>query len=294
MGSNKIICFGEILWDIFPEKRKLGGAPFNVASSLKGLGADVEFFSRIGNDSLGVQIKSELTNQGISSDYLQIDQEHPTGKVLVSLNDAGSAHYEIETNAAWDFIETTPKTLDLVKQADAFVFGSLITRGASCNALKTFLKLSKFNVFDLNLRPPFFSDSILIELMESAHFLKFNDEEIYQIAKMLNSPYHSMDQHIAYIAQKTKTEMICVTKGMFGAVLYYQGEWYSNSGFQIQVKDTVGAGDSFLATLIFGIVHGHNIQSSLNRACAMGALVAGSDGANPSISEKELFDFMKI
>ena len=87
MGSNKIICFGEILWDIFPEKRKLGGAPFNVASSLKGLGADVEFFSRIGNDSLGVQIKSELTNQGISSDYLQIDQEHPTGKVLVSLNE---------------------------------------------------------------------------------------------------------------------------------------------------------------------------------------------------------------
>ena len=130
--------------------------------------------------------------------------------------------------------------------------------------------------------------------MESAHFLKFNDEEIYQIAKMLNSPYHSMDQHIAYIAQKTKTEMICVTKGMFGAVLYYQGEWYSNSGFQIQVKDTVGAGDSFLATLIFGIVHGHNIQSSLDRACAMGALVAGSDGANPSISDKELFDFMKI
>ena len=130
--------------------------------------------------------------------------------------------------------------------------------------------------------------------MNTASMLKFNDEELYQIADLLKSPYHSMDQHISYIAQKTNTELICVTKGKFGAVLYYKNVWYFNSGYQIQVNDTVGAGDSFLATLIHGIVNDNDLQKTLNRACAMGALVAGSAGTNPSISEVDLIEFMKI
>lgn len=294
MGKNKICCFGEILWDLFPEGKKLGGAPFNVASSLKGLGADVEFISRIGQDNLGDEILMQIANQGISTDYIQIDPIHPTGKVEVSLDAKGAAAYTIEEDAAWDFIESNEKSLKLVQNSKAFVFGSLIARGASFNALKIFLKHASFSVFDLNLRPPFYSDLLLIELMEHAQMLKFNDEELYHVAEILNSPYHSMDQHIEFIAKQTQAEIICVTKGMFGAVLYYKKQWIYNSGFKVKVVDTVGAGDSFLGTLIHGLIANDTPVNSLNRACAMGALVAGSAGANPNISEKELMQFMGV
>ena len=292
MGKNKICCFGEILWDLLPEGKKLGGAPFNVACSLKSLGADVEFISRIGQDSLADEILIEVASKGISTDSIQIDPIHPTGKVEVSLDAKGVAAYRIETDVAWDFIESNEKLLKLVRHSKAFIFGSLVARGASFDALKTFFELASFNVFDLNLRPPFYSDSLLIELMGHAQMLKFNDEELYLVAEMLNSPFHSMDQHIEFIAKETQTEIICVTQGMFGAVLYHKKQWIYNSGFKVKVFDTVGAGDAFLGTLIYGLIANDTPLNSLNRACAMGALVAGSAGANPNISENELMQFM--
>ena len=294
MNSKVICCFGEILWDLFPEGKKLGGAPFNVASSLKDLGAKVYFISSVGKDSLGDEILSHLQLRKIPDDYIQVDSVHPTGKVMVSLDENGSAQYKIENDAAWDFIKTTTSALELIGKSDAFVFGSLITRGFSRQTLSEFLKVSKYNVFDLNLRPPFYDDKLLIDLMSKAQLLKFNDEELYLVAKILNSPFHSMDQHVEFIADATGASCICVTKGMFGAVLYQNGEWFYNSGYKIKVKDTVGAGDSFLATLIYGIVNNNELQTTLNRACAMGALVVASPGANPNISESELNRFMGL
>jgi fructokinase len=292
MNSKRICCFGEILWDLFPEGKKLGGAPFNVASSLKDLGSEVCFISKIGKDSLGDEILDQIAQQNISSQYVQIDTRHPTGKVLVELDKNGSAHYKIETNAAWDFVEATPEALKIVAASEGFVFGSLIARGNSYKALNAFLEISKFSIFDLNLRPPFYDQQLLITLMQKAHLIKFNDEELYKVAEMLDSPYHSMDQHIKFISEVTQTKTICVTKGMFGAVLFHNDAWFYNSGFKVKVKDTVGAGDSFLATLTHGILNEMELQITLNRACAMGALVAGSSGANPSVSENELLTFM--
>lgn len=116
MNSTTIICFGEILWDLFPSGKMLGGAPFNVASSIKGLGGDVEFISRVGDDELGKNIRSEVLRQGISTELLQSDPLHETGKVIVTLDDNGSAQYEIAEDAAWDFIEATARTIEKVKQ----------------------------------------------------------------------------------------------------------------------------------------------------------------------------------
>ena len=294
MNSKVICCFGEILWDLFPEGKKLGGAPFNVASSLKDLGAEVYFISCVGKDTLGDEILSHLQLRKIPDDYIQVDSVHPTGKVMISLDENGSAQYKIENDAAWDFIKTTNAALELIGKSDAFVFGSLIARGFSRQTLSEFLKVWKYNVFDLNLRPPFYDDKLLIDLMSKAQLLKFNDEELYLVARILNSPFNSMDQHVEFIADATGASCICITKGMFGAVLYQNGEWFYNSGYKIKVKDTVGAGDSFLATLIYGIVNNNELQTTLNRACAMGALVAASPGANPNISESELNRFMGL
>jgi fructokinase len=131
-------------------------------------------------------------------------------------------------------------------------------------------------------------------LMLKADFIKLNDEELYEISQQLESPYNSFEQNIKFIAEKTNTKHVCVTKGAFGAVLYYNDKFYYNSGYFIKVVDTVGAGDSFLASLIVRLLRGKSPQKSLNYACAVGALVAGYEGANPKISEKEITKFMKI
>ena len=292
MNPKTIVCFGEILWDLFPEGKRLGGAPFNVANSLRNLGVEVQFISSIGNDSLGEEILAEVRIQGMSTDYIQRDPNHKTGTVHVNLDDKGSAQYKISKDAAWDFILAHPTTIELVANSSAFVFGSLIARGFSFKALNRFLDVAQFRVFDLNLRPPFYSQGLLNDLMQKAELLKFNDEELYQIAAALDSPFHTMDQHIEFIAKQTQTEIICVTKGKYGAVLYYKGDWFYNSGYKIEVQDTVGAGDSFLAILTYGLIEKKSIQDTLNRACAMGALVAGSTGANPKISESDLIAFI--
>lgn len=293
MNSTTIICFGEILWDLFPSGKMLGGAPFNVASSIKGLGGDVEFISRVGDDELGKDIRSEVLRQGVSTELLQSDPLHETGKVIVTLDDTGSAQYEIAEDAAWDFIEATARSIEKVQQAKAFVFGSLVARASSKASLQSLLKASTFSVFDLNLRPPFYDLNTLKVLMQASQMLKFNDDEIYEIATQMGSPFHSLDQHIAFISKETNTNIICVTKGSHGAVLLNNNSWYYNSGYKIKVVDTVGAGDSFLATLVLGLVKGEDIQTTLDLACGMGALVAGSKGANPLISKSDLETFVR-
>jgi fructokinase len=292
MKSNKIICFGEILWDIFEDGKKLGGAPFNVTNSLKDLGADVEFISRIGKDFLGNEILKELKSRGVSTIFLQEDPIHPTGKVTVDIDSNGSAKYEIDNDSAWDYIEKETKTVKMVSDASAFVFGSLIARAKSFEALNSFLKVSKFSIFDINLRPPFYNQSLLIDLMNKSDMLKFNDEELDIIANGLESPFNSIDKNIEFIAERTKTKIICVTKGKYGAVLYHHGDWFYNNGYRVIVKDSVGAGDSFLATLINGLIEKEPLQKTIDYACAMGALVANSFGANPTISKNDLESFI--
>jgi fructokinase len=292
MKSNKIICFGEILWDIFEDGKKLGGAPFNVTNSLKDLGADVEFISRIGKDFLGNEILKELKSRGVSTIFLQEDPIYPTGKVTVDIDSDGSAKYEIDNDSAWDYIEKETKTVKMVSDASAFVFGSLIARAKSFEALNSFLKVSKFSIFDINLRPPFYNQSLLIDLMNKSDMLKFNDEELDIIANGLESPFNSIDKNIEFIAERTKTKIICVTKGKYGAVLYHHGDWFYNNGYRVIVKDSVGAGDSFLATLINGLIEKEPLQKTIDYACAMGALVANSFGANPTISKNDLESFI--
>ena len=292
MNSNKIICFGEILWDIFPAGKMLGGAPFNVAASIHALGGNVQLISRVGKDSLGNEIIENIKAKGLSIKFIQSDNFHSTGRVLVALDKNGIAKYEIAQDAAWDFIEPTPTIINAVSEANAFIFGSLVSRSASKETLDTLLNLSKFSVFDLYLRPPFYTLETLTQLMIKTNMLKFNDDELYEIANALGSPYHSLDQHIVYLVAKTNNPIICVTKGMHGAVLYHHGDWFYNSGYRVEVKDTVGAGDSFLAILVLGLLQDNSLQSTLNDACGMGALVASSNGANPSITIEELATFV--
>ena len=292
MKSLEIICFGEVLWDIFPQGKKIGGAPFNVACSLHQLGNQVGFISRIGTDALGKEIEAQMDAIGVNKALLQYDTLHPTGTVSISLDSTGAASYTIIENVAWDHIALENEAVEAVAQSKAFIFGSLIARSDAAKTLEALLVKAPFSVFDVNLRAPYYTLSSLKKLMQAAHMIKFNDDELYEIAEQLGSPFHSLDQHLQYIQEITQADYICVTKGSHGAVLFHHHSFYYNSGYKVKVKDTVGAGDSFLATLISGILQQRDLQLTLNRACGMGALVAASEGANPNISEAELDAFV--
>ncbi|MFV5698279.1 carbohydrate kinase family protein [Flavobacterium sp. ZT3R17] len=288
-----IVCFGEVLFDVFPTHKKIGGAPLNVALRLASLGVKTQIISRVGNDEIGREMLDYIKKNGISTNSIQIDKTLSTGEVLVQLNDKGSASYTINYPVAWDKIECNPEAENTVKKANAFVFGSLVCRDlTSYQTLLELINYAKYKIFDVNLRAPFYTKEILISLMLQSDFIKFNDDELYEISGFLNSPYHSLEQNILFIAEHTNTKHICVTKGSHGAVLYYNEKMYYNSGYKIDVVDTVGSGDSFLASLLSKLLTTNEPQKAIDFACAMGALVAKNTGANPKISIKEIDDFM--
>lgn len=291
----KAVTYGEVLWDVFPTHKKIGGAPLNVALRMKSFGAESTIISKVGSDVDGKEIVSFLSENGINTDIIQISEEYKTGVVNVMINEKGNASYDILYPSAWDKIVLNEDIKDKVADADVFIFGSLICRDEeSRSTLNALLETAKYKVFDANLRAPYYTTEVLIELMLKADFIKLNDEELFEISRKLNSPYNSFEQNIKFIADKTNTKQVCVTKGAFGAVLFYNDKFYYNSGYFIKVVDTVGAGDSFLASLIIRLLRGKSPQKSLNYACAIGALVAGQEGANPKISEKVIREYMKI
>ena len=290
-----IVTFGEVLWDVFPTHKKIGGAPLNVALRMGSLGVNSTIISRIGKDEDGENIISFLKDQNVSSDSIQVGEDYKTGVVNVMINEKGNASYDILYPSSWDKITLTNEMIEKVSQSDVFIFGSLICRDEiSRSTLYALLDKAKYKVLDANLRVPYYTTEVLIELMSKADFIKLNDEELWEISRKLDSPFNSFEQNIKFIAEKTNTKQICVTKGAFGAVLYYDGKFYYNSGYFIKVVDTVGAGDSFLATLIVRLLRGKSPQKSLNYACAVGALVAGHEGANPQITEKEIVKYMML
>lgn len=291
----KAVCFGEVLWDVFPTHKKIGGAPLNVALRLNSFGIQTTIISKVGLDENGSDIKEFIAEQNNDIDFIQEGDNYKTGVVNVMINEKGNASYDIMYPSAWDKIQLTDEMKELVSKADAFVFGSLICRDeVSRTTLYALLDIAKYKVLDANLRAPYYTTEVLVELMSKADFIKLNDEELREISRELDSPYNSFEQNIKFIAKKTKAKHICVTKGEFGAVLYYDEKFYYNSGYFIKVVDTVGAGDSFLASLTMKLLKGKSPQKALNYACAVGALVAGQEGANPKISDVEIRKFMML
>jgi len=292
MENNKklsIACFGEVLFDIFPTHSKIGGAPLNVANRLASLGIDTHLISRIGDDVLGKEIIKFLEVAGIPTETIQVDEFFPTGAVIVALNNNGSASYTIKYPVAWDKIELAKSVVMVMEKADALVFGSLACRDAiSYHTLKDLIELAKYKIFDVNLRAPFYTKELLLDLMGVADLIKFNEEELFEIAGLLGCPLLPLHKQIAFIAEKTNTKTICVTRGGDGAVLLFEDNVYTNAGYKVKVADTVGAGDSFFAGLISKLLMEEEPQQSLDFACAMGALVASKEGANPTISLDEV------
>tara|TARA_R110001583_G_scaffold122569_1_gene273849 strand:- start:1463 stop:2353 length:891 start_codon:yes stop_codon:yes gene_type:complete len=293
MTTIKAVCFGEILFDVFLKHKKIGGAPLNVASRLKSFGIDVSMISAVGNDNNGNELLEYFKNLDIDTSSIQVKENYPTGVVNVRLNEKGNASYDITYPSAWDKIRLSIDDTELVKNADFFLYGSLASRDKSTKkTLLQLLEVAKYKIFDVNLRVPNYTEKTLIELMNAANFIKFNDDELFEIARYLNSSHKSLEQNIKFIAKETNTDTICVTLGSHGAVLYCKEKFYNNCGYKVDVVDTVGSGDSFLASLVTKLFNEVDPQEAINFACAIGAIVAQNEGANPVIAQSEIDEFL--
>jgi fructokinase len=289
----KAVCFGEILFDVFLQHKKIGGAPLNVTSRLKSFGVNSTIISAVGNDDNGKELIGYFDNLGIPTNSIQVKENYPTGVVNVRLNEKGNASYDITYPSAWDKIRLSIEDSELVKSADIFIFGSLASRDESTKkTLIQLLKVAKHKIFDVNLRKPHYTEDTLIEFMNEADFIKLNDEELYEVSRFMGSNFNSLEQNIEFISKQTNTNSICVTLGSHGAVLFIDGKYYHNCGYYVNVVDTVGSGDSFLATLIYKLFSNASPQEAINCACAVGAIVAKNEGANPVIDEKDIDTFI--
>ena len=291
--ASEFVCFGETLWDIFPDKKVIGGAPLNVALRLHSLGNEVRMISKIGQDRDGLRLLEYLKDEKLAIDGIQIDPSLPTGNVQVHLDQNNTATYTISEPVAWDQIELNQIDIEHIKQSGAFIYGSLSSRNKNTrDTLHEYIKHAPFKIFDANLRAPFYDLSSIKSLMKQADLIKMNDEELLEVSHFLELRDQSLDQQLNALAQLFGSRYICITLGSKGAVLCSNQKIYKNSGYPIQVKDTVGAGDSFLAGLTHQLLRGAKPQYALDFACAMGAIVASSHGANPKVSNIDLNRFV--
>jgi fructokinase len=301
--NTEFYSFGEILWDCLPSGRHAGGAPFNVAAHLVQLGVSASLISAIGRDQLGDEILKVAQDKGVNTQFVTRARIGlPTGTVLVSVDANGNAIYELVQPVAWDEITVLPETLEAVAQCRALIFGSLACRSPyNLDQLNRLLEIEgPMKFFDVNLRPPFADPPLVVDIAKRADVLKLNDDEVGKLASWLrtgeatlNTP-RSLDalaEACAAVAKATNTSRICVTRAAEGAALWENGNLLSAPAPKVVIKDTVGAGDSFMAGLMVGLTRGTDTQKVLENACRVGAFVASHNGATPLLPPEIIQEF---
>lgn len=293
-SKRKVVCFGEILWDNLPGGKKPGGAPMNVAYHLNQLGIESTLISRVGNDSEGLELLKVLEERSISLAYCQLDSKHKTSKVEVVINDNHEVSYDIVFPVAWDFIEPDARYSALLQDADALVFGSLVTRNkTSRDTLELLLESPVYKVFDINLREPYIDRETITQILHKTDLLKLNLHELEIIAGWHNSSFKRDEDKISVLHHEYNIKEVIVTRGSSGASYFSQDVHYHYPAYKVTVNDTVGSGDSFLAAFLYKKLSGENLEGTLDFASAMGAFITTQTGACPhySISDLNRFQF---
>lgn len=287
-----ITCFGEILWDVLPTSKQPGGAPMNVAADLRNFGVKAQMISRVGNDELGQDMLKFLAQKQIPLDLVQIGQTHLTGVAKANISDCNEVTYKIVQPVAWDYIQLVPGLLQTVQQSDLFVYGSLAARSPQTReTLNALLAVAPRKVFDVNLRAPHYDRETVEELMFQAHIAKLNEYELIELSGWYgeeNDLHGAMHQ----LRDRYQLETLCVTLGEAGAVLLDESGLYSQVGFPVEVADTIGSGDAFLAAFLYKTLQGEAPKKVLEFACATGAYVATKHGATPDFSETTILAFI--
>lgn len=288
--SPPVLCFGEILWDSLPQGMFPGGAPMNVAYHLNQLGERAAPVTAVGSDVLGDELLRRLRGWELTTEFVAVLTDKATGLVRVEVSATGSPSYDILQDAAWDWIRVSEPLLQMAEESAGLVFGSLAQRSehnrAELQKLRRRCKRA-LQIFDVNLRPPFVDPELVWRLARGAHLIKLNDQEIeYLLGRRCGAG--GLEAAARDFSARTGCSQICVTAGSDGAGLLKDDRWFWEKGRAVTVKDTVGAGDAFLAGLVKGLLEKKSggEQETLGRACRLAEFVASSEGATPAHSQR--------
>ncbi len=288
--QERILCIGEILWDSLPSGLYLGGAPLNVCYHLNQFNINAIIASRVGDDRLGKEAIRRIERKGISSDLIQQDHKHETGFVSVELSSQGDPQYDIIEPVAWDFIELDNQLQQVVQNCWGIVFGTLAQRDSeSRDTIQKLWDSDAKKILDMNLREPFIDRKIIHDSLTAADVVKMNEEELNQLKDWFSLSGRTR-KTVEKLTTKFGTSVFCITRGANGAMLFRDGDWFEHMGFPAKVKDAVGAGDAFLAALLYGIKNNKETYNLLSLANATGAFVAQKDGATPAYSLEDILN----
>ena len=286
-----VVGLGELLWDLLPSGKQLGGAPANFAyiSSLFGNRSVVA--SRVGADTLGDAALDRVTTLGLEDGCVQRDQCRATGTVGIEIDKHGQPTFTIFENVAWDHLEWTPDWQKLAAGADVVCFGSLAQRSEeSRNTILLFLKTTRedaLRIFDVNLRQSYFSREVLTGSLELADVAKLNDAELPLVLASCGLPVRNELENARVLRLEFDLDLVCVTRGGHGSLLISETESNAHPGYQVTVSDTIGAGDAFTAALAHHFAQGESLATINRIANRVGSWVASLPGATPRISREE-------
>ena len=287
--QNVIVGIGEILWDMLPSGKVIGGAPANFAYHAKELGESSIVVSCVGNDELGREIISSLEKKDMPTEFLYIDKSHPTGVVSARINKEGKPSYLIQEEVAWDYIPTSTLIRELAFKSAAVCFGTAAQRSQlSRMTIQTFVGLMEqdsIRVFDINLRQNFYSQDVIETSLSLANVLKLNVNELSVVKKLLR--LNGDEKKILNeLSRKYSLNLIALTRGREGSILFTEGKTSNHEGHKINVEDTVGAGDAFVAGLVTGMLRGYELDDLHNKANRVASYICSKHGATPSLTNE--------
>lgn len=287
-----VVGLGELIWDLLPEGRQLGGAPTNFAYISRLLGNEAAVASRVGRDELGREALARLARMGINTGYIQLDGTHPTGTVRVSVNERGEALFAMNENSAWDYLEWSEGWERLAGVCDAVCFGTLGQRRPRAReVILRFLAATRadaLRVFDVNLRHSFFTPAMLKESLAAATVVKLSSEEMASVASMLGLSERGEEALARRLMALFPAELVAVTRGAGGSLLVTAEEAVAHEGFRVRVRDTIGAGDAFTAALVHLHLRRAPLAAMSEAANRAGAWVATQPGATPEADPRVL------
>lgn len=290
-----IVGIGEILWDVFPNRKILGGAPANFAYHASQFGFEGYAVSAIGKDALGDEILENLAQKSLNF-YLE-RTDHPTGTVQVTLNQAGVPQYEICEDVAWDYIPMTSGTEALAKETKAVTFGSLAQRNSVSRAtINRFLDLlpdEAFRIFDINLRQHYYSKELIHQSLLKSNILKINEEEVAVVSKLFGWSNLSESEICLKMLSDYCLRLVILTRGTEGSFVFTPDETSFQETPKVEVADTVGAGDSFTGAFIAALLQGLTIREAHLLAVKVSAFVCTQHGAMPKLPDAFLFSAKK-
>ena len=282
--SPIVVGIGEILWDLFPDTKKLGGTVTNFVYHAAALGAHGVVVSSVGKDELGRDALNELEKRGLSRQYIREDPDHPTSTVQVDVQPGGEPVYTIHNNVAPDFLRRDSELDELSSQADVICYGTLAQRGPVCReTIQSFLETSRpdcLRICDINLRQKFYSPEVVTRSFELANVVKVNDDELQTVAEIFDMQGDEREL-VAQISDRFKLNLVALTRGNQGSLLRAGGEVHEHDGHKVTVEDTVGAGDCFTAALAMGLLNGDKVAAIHESASRRAAYVCTQVGGTP-------------